>query len=145
MRLANTFFAGCVAAAIASLLGLTSSAAHGQGWGDLSGRFVFDGTPPVPVKLDINKDQAFCGTPPPLVDESLVVSPKGEVANVVVWVRTPKDITAHPDYAALLKEKAVIDNSHCDFDPHIIVCRIGQPLEIKNADTVAHNTAAQLQ
>jgi hypothetical protein len=145
MRLANTFFAGCAAAALAGLLGLANSVAHGQEWGNLSGHFIFDGKAPAPVKLDINKDQDFCGKPPALVDESLVVNDKGEVANVVVWVRTPKDIKAHPDYAALLKEKAVIDNSHCNFDPHIIVCRIGQPLEIKNADTVAHNTAAQLQ
>jgi hypothetical protein len=144
MRLANTFFAGCVAAALSGLLGLASSVAHGQQWGDLSGRFLFDGKPPVAEKLKIEKDVDFCGKPPTLMDETVVVGDKGELANVVVWVRTPKDITAHPDYAALLKEKAVIDNSHCNFDPHIVVCRIGQPLEIKNADAVSHNTNAAL-
>src|SRR4051794_3642393 len=101
MRLANTFFAGCVAAALSGLLGLASSVAHGEDWGNLSGRFLFDGKPPVAEKLKIDKDLEFCGKPPALLDEAVVVSDKGELANVVVWVRT-KDVKAHPEYAELI-------------------------------------------
>ncbi len=125
---------------------LTPAVVHADDWGNLTGRFIYDGTAPAPAPLNINKDVQVCGAPPPLVDESLMVGPKGEVQSVVVWVRTPKDIKAHPDYAKLKTEKAVIDNLHCRFNPHIVICHVGQPLEIKNSDPnpVAHNTMAAL-
>jgi hypothetical protein len=135
-------------AAIAFLLTATlpPAIAHAEDWGDLTGRFIYDGTAPAPTPLPVNKDVEVCGAPPQLVDETFVVGPKGELANVVVWVRTPKDIKVHPDYAKFKTEKAVIDNLHCRFDPHVVICRVGQPLEIKNSDPnpVAHNTFAQL-
>ncbi len=45
--------------------------------------------------------------PPAIVDESLVVSDKGGLANVFVWVRGPKDVKVHPDYEKTAKDKAI--------------------------------------
>lgn len=132
---------GLIAAAL-----LYDAQVRAEDWGNLTGRFVYDGKAPSPEKLSISKDQDYCGKPPTLVDESLVVGKDGGLANVVVWVRT-KDVAVHPDYAAAAKAKVTIDNKHCRFDPHIVVYRTGQPLEIRNSDTgdIAHNTNCTLQ
>jgi hypothetical protein len=127
--------------AVAAILavGLVASAPAAE-WGNLSGKFVYDGKAPPADSLSITKDQDYCGKPPALKDESLVVGDKGGLANVVVWVRT-KNVAISPD-AKDPSGAAVIDNKHCRFDPHIIACRVGQKLEIKNSDPtpVSHNT-----
>src|SRR5262245_13584530 len=122
----------------------SSAVSHAEDWGNLKGRFLFNGKAPPPEKLNINKDQDFCGKPPPLVDESLVVSDKGELANVVIWVRGPRDVKVHPDYAKTANDPAVIDNNRCRFEPHVLGMRTSQPLEIRNSDKVGHNTNAGL-
>ena len=124
---------------------LCKAQARAEEWGNLTGRFVFDGKAPTPEKLSINKDQEYCGKPPPLVDESLIVGKDGGLANVVVWLRT-KDVKPHPDYEKAATAKVTIDNKRCRFDPRVVTYRIGQPLEIKNSDSdgVAHNTNATL-
>jgi hypothetical protein len=75
-----------------------------------------------------------------VVDESLVVGDKGGLANVVIWVRGPKDVKVHPDYAKTAKDKVTLDNQHCRFQPHVTTMRTSQPLEVKNSDPFAHNT-----
>lgn len=125
----------------ASAVGATSAAAE---WGSLKGRFVVDGTPPKPQPLAVTKDQ-FCIDKKPM-DQSVIVGPKGELANAVVFLRLERGgkVDAHPDYAAGLSEPAVLDNNGCLFHPHVVLVRIGQPLIVKNSDPVGHNTKAQL-
>ncbi len=138
-------FGFCFLAVLAgSLTIITSDAAKAEDWGTLKGRFIFDGTPPKMEKIEVNKDVEYCGMPPAPMEETYIVGPKGEVKNVIIWVRTPKTIKVHPDVAKLTSDKAVIDNLHCRFDPHITVCRPNQPLEVKNSDPVSHNTNAAL-
>jgi hypothetical protein len=121
-------------------LALTSSiAAAADEWGNLKGRFVFDGKAPTPEALNVSKEPT-CMQPPTIVNESLVVSDKGGLANVLVWVRGPKDVKVHPDYAKTAKDKVVLDNQHCRFEPHVLAMRTSQPLEVKNSDPFAHNT-----
>jgi hypothetical protein len=136
-------FAWFISAVAVVAGGLSVRAAQSQQWGDLTGRFLFAGNAPAPAALNVG-GIAFCGNAPVPVDESLVVGAQGELANVVVWVRTPRDIQAHPNFAGLLLQAAVIDNNRCRFDPHVVICRLGQPLEIKNSDPIAHNTNATL-
>jgi hypothetical protein len=128
-----------IAIAVACLGATTASSAE---WGNLSGRFVFEGTAPTPAKINVDKDVQVCGNHN-LTDESLIVGDKGGVANVVVWVRT-KDISVHPDYAAAANEKVVLDNHNCRFEPHVLGMRDTQKLEVKNSDSVSHNTNAAL-
>src|SRR5262245_22199734 len=70
-------------------------------WGDLSLRLVYDGEPPKPVALKIDRDKAFCKEGE-LYDESLVVSTKDKgIANILVWVTRAAGepaIPIHPDY-----------------------------------------------
>ncbi len=125
---------------LALCLALTSSiAAAADEWGNLKGRFVFDGKAPTPATLDVSKEPV-CTQPPAVINESLLVSDKGGLANVVVWVRNPKNVKVHPDYAKTEKDPVTIDNKHCRFEPHIVTMRTSQSLEVKNSDPVPHNT-----
>jgi plastocyanin len=131
------------AALFISALTTTTSAVAAE-WGALKGRFVVDGAPPKPQPLMVTKDQ-FCIDKKP-TNQSLIVGPKGELANAVVFLRLDRGakVDAHPDYAAQLSEPAVLDNNGCLFHPHVVLVRVGQPFVIKNSDPVGHNTNAVL-
>jgi hypothetical protein len=116
-------------------------AAGGEGWGNLKGKFIYNGSAPSPVTLDTAKE-SFC-TKEKLVDEQLVVGADSGLANVVVWVKND-EVKIHPDYEAKKKDKVVINNEKCRFEPHVMTYWTGQPLEVKNSDPVAHNTNVTL-
>jgi plastocyanin len=121
----------------ALILALGSADARAQ-WGTLKGKFVYDGSPPAPAKIDVTKDVEVCGKHP-LVDESLVVDPAGGLANAVIWVRT-KGVEAAPSYANTASATVVYDNKGCRFDPHILAIRTSQTLEVHNSDPLSHNS-----
>lgn len=116
-------------------------AAGGEGWGNLKGKFVYNGPAPAPPAIDATKEP-FC-TKEKLVDEQLVVGADGGLANVVVWVKNA-DVKVHPDYEAKKKENVIINNEKCTFKPHIMAYWTGQALAVKNSDPVAHNTNVTL-
>jgi hypothetical protein len=124
----------------------------GAATGSLAVRFLYDGEPPVPEKLELNKDQEFCGQHNP-VSERLLVDPKTRgLKNVIVWLdtkasgRTPE----RPEAAQKSKANAQgatgakepmpprMDNVNCRFDPHVVVMQAGQELHLGNKDPVAH-------
>ena len=122
---------------VVASVALATSAANAAEWGSIKGRFVYDGTAPVPPKLTIDKDQATCGGHD-LVDQSLEVGPTGGVANVVVWVRSK--VKVNPEFEKTATDKVILDNKNCHFIPHVVGLRVGQTLQIKNSDPIAHNT-----
>ncbi|HHK42899.1 MAG TPA: methylamine utilization protein, partial [Planctomycetaceae bacterium] len=125
----------CVLLAVALLA--AAPLAHGAGWGNVKGKFLYDGTPPTPGALSITKDKEYCGKFS-LVDERLVVNPDNKgIANVVVmlYVRRGKKVNVHPDLKKA-SGSVELDNNHCRFDPHIAFVRTGQELVIKNSDTI---------
>jgi plastocyanin len=124
--------------ALAAALVLSSAHfAHAEDWGNLKGRFIYDGAAPAPKALTIDKDQQVCGNKG-LVDESLLVGPNGGLANVAIWIKSK--VKAHPDYDKTADATVVLDNKGCRFEPHVAAVRVGQTLQIKNSDPVAHNT-----
>lgn len=124
---------------LALMLGVAvSSAAE---WGDLKGRFVYDGEPPQPKPIMVTKDVEHFGNLN-LVDESLVVGPDGGVANVIVYVRTPR-VEVHPDYEASAGDEVVLDNHGGRFEPRIVPIRLSQTLLVKNSDPCPHNSNIQ--
>ncbi len=126
-----------IAALAAVLIVSTTQSAHADDWGNLKGRFIYDGKAPEPVKLNIDKDQQICGDKG-LVDESLVVGSSGGLANVMIYVKGK--VKVHPDYDKTADATVVLDNKGCRFNPHVQGARVGQTLQIKNSDPVAHNT-----
>jgi plastocyanin len=135
--------------AIASVAAMVmAGSASAAGWGNLKGKFVLDGKAPTPAKLKVDKDVEVCapGGAAPL-DESLVVSEKGEIANVIValFVKAGgKKPAIHDDYAKDLKEAKEFDNMVCRFEPRIQLVRVGQDLILKNSDKVGHNVKGDL-
>ena len=108
-----------------------------EGWGDLTMRMVYDGTPPAPARISITKDTEYCGMHD-LVDEELIVGEDGGLANVVLWLRD-KNVKVHPDYEATAGDEVELDNKNCRYDPHVQLMRTSQKLLLKNTDTIGHN------
>ncbi|MBY0589506.1 hypothetical protein K2X85_20210 [bacterium] len=108
-------------------------------WGTLKGRFVFDGPPPKPVKIEVTKDQECCGKyPDELVDESVAVGDKGGLKWVFVYLRT-KDAKVHPEAASGVASEIKINNRHCRFNPHGSVLWAGkQTIVFGNEDPINH-------
>jgi len=124
------------------LLTNASTPARAAGWGNLKGKFVFDGAVPDPIKLNITKDTEFCGKHE-LVDEALVVGAEGGLANVLIYVRS-KEVDVHPDFEATKKDTVRMDIKNCRFEPHLLTIRVGQTLKVRNSDPkVAHNANMQ--
>lgn len=112
-------------------------------WGDLSARFVLNGTAPAPKPISVTKDPEFCGKFG-LVDEQLVVNPTNKgIANVVVFLYvapTGKQPPIHDSYKESEKAEVRIDNKSCRFEPHIVPLWTTQTLVAGNLDSVGHNT-----
>ena len=107
-------------------------------WGDLTGRFIFDGEPPKPVEIEVNKDKADLEGP--LFNESLVVDAKSRgIANVFVWLVPERDkLATHPDYEKSKKDPVVLQMKGLRFQPHCVIFRTGQELKVFNRDSVGH-------
>lgn len=114
-----------------------------DGWGTITGRFVYGGPAPARMPVSVTKDVQFCGQHN-LLEENLVVSPDGGVANVVVFLRT-RNPKVHESYEEKIKQPVVLDNRDCRFEPHVLLVHTSQPIEILNSDPVAHNTNVQFQ
>jgi hypothetical protein len=107
-------------------------------WGDLVGRFVYDGKAPERKKLKVDKDLEFCGKFD-IRDESLMVGPDGSLANVFVYVRTPK-VPVSPELEGSLPKQVVLDNADCIFKPHCMgIWYAKQEFRIVNSDPIAQN------
>ncbi|HEY4309906.1 MAG TPA: hypothetical protein VGN12_10680 [Pirellulales bacterium] len=123
-----------MAACLAVVLSVSASA--DAQWGNLKGKFVYDGKAPEPQKLNVAKEP-MCMTHNP-VDESLVVGADGGIKNVVIFCRTKgvkvnPEVEKHPD-------KVELDNKDCRFEPHILPMLISQTLVVKNSDPFSHNS-----
>jgi len=117
-----------------ALVGHATAAA--ADWTTIKGRFVFGGEAPPAADLKVDKDIEVCGKHK-LVAEELVVGADKGIANVVVFVRD-KDVKVKPGAEA--PAAAVLDNTGCRFQPHVVFVQTGQELVVKNSDTVGHNS-----
>ena len=134
--------AGACAGAFAMpaiLRGAESDAESGD-WGDLVGRFVYDGVAPERKKLVVDKDLDCCGKFD-IRDESLMVDPSGGLMNVYVYVRTRK-VDVCPELEKSIPKQVLLDNRNCIFMPHgMWIWYEKQEFYIVNSDPVAQNVA----
>ncbi|MDX1964235.1 MAG: hypothetical protein SFX18_13865 [Pirellulales bacterium] len=119
-------------------LSLTPLLCSAQDWGTLKGKFVLDGEAPAPKELKCDKDPATCCAQK-LIDDTLVIGPNKEIANVFVYLRS-KPSKVHPDYDKLAATPLELDNKNCMFTPHASVLWNKRKLLLKNSDNVGHNT-----
>lgn len=118
----------------------SAASADSDAWGDLVGRFVYDGTAPERKKLKVDKDVECCGKFD-IRDESLMVDKEGGLGNVFVYVRSRR-VDICPDLEKAVKDKFVLDNRDCIFKPHCMtIWYTKQIFEIVNSDPVGQNVA----
>jgi hypothetical protein len=109
-----------------------------DGWASIKGRFVVEGAAPAEGVIRPTKDLEVCGAHP-IPNQSVVVGKDNGLANVVLWLRTPK-VPINDEYKKTAADKVTLDNHFCRFEPHVLGIRVGQTLVVKNSDPVAHNT-----
>ena len=98
----------------------------------LTGTVLVTGTLPKPKKLDVVIDQFACGTEKDAGD--LVLSPRKELANAVVWIENAPDNAAAPH-----DEKVEVDQKACVFVPRVVVVPAKGTVFFLNSDKLLHN------
>ncbi len=97
----------------------------------VSGTVTFAGAAPKPAKIDMSQDAACKGNN---TVETVVVD-GGKLANVFVYV---KDGLGSRTFD-VPKDAVVLDQSGCQYHPHVLGVMAGQNIEIKNDDPTTHN------
>lgn len=125
---------------VALISSAMSGIANAAEWGNFSGQFVYEGTPPTPKQLPITKDPEYCGKyPDETVDQTLLTGPDKGIRNIYVWLKTTasQKFDIHPDLAAAASTPVKLDNLHCMFAPHCIGLWAGkQGLQVVNSDPI---------
>lgn len=100
--------------------------------GSISGTVKYKGTPPPAAKLDVNKDNAVCGSGQKDSRE-LVVAADGGIKYAVVSIPGIAKGKAFPT------DKVVLDQKGCEYLPHIVLAPAGADVDILNSDGILHN------
>lgn len=121
------------------LVCLCAASAAAEEWGDLVGRFVYDGKAPEPARVVIGRSVP-ADVSAPQFDESLLIDQKsGGLANVVVYMRT-KDVAVHPDVEKNAADKVVLETKDVRFQPRVLGLWLPkQVLVAKNSDPMRHD------
>jgi plastocyanin len=112
--------------------------ATSEGVGILRGKVVYTGafTPLAPLYekgADV-KDPAVCAAAA-APNESIEVK-DGGLANAFIYLKkAPKGTSGAP-----AESSVIFDQKGCVFLPHALVVRVGQTVNVLNADSIAHNT-----
>jgi plastocyanin len=108
--------------------------------GVIAGRVIFDGVAPQPKRLAEADAMPDCTRVHggPIYGESLVVNREGGLANVVISVSDGLSSWLREEFPPRA-EPTVLDQKGCVFTPHVVAVMVGQPLQIKNSDPLAHN------
>jgi Carboxypeptidase regulatory-like domain len=106
----------------------------------ITGVVKFAGTAPKPSTIPMGADP-YCSSQHPngqgAQDEEVVVSPAGELANVLVYIKNPP-----PGNYPTPSAPAVLDQKGCRYYPHVQALQVNQALQIKNDDQALHNVHA---
>ena len=122
---------GCVAALLAVLSAPGTAAAEA-----VTGTILYAGPAVPPRKVDVTIDQYVCGTDKDAGD--LLVSPRRELKNAVVWIDNPPADRASPVPGG----KVEMDQQGCVFVPRVVVVQAGGTVDFLNSDRLLHNIHA---
>src|SRR5579872_5091850 len=104
--------------------------------GDITGTITLTGTPPPEKVNDAINTVPDCAKlhSEPVKTQFYVVSPKGELKDVVIYIT---NITGKP--AADSVPPLVMDQKGCEYTPYIAAVQTNQKIAVKNSDPVMHN------
>jgi len=114
-------------------------APYAQGCGHLRGRFIVKGDVPAPPPVKITVDAQYASTCG-VKDESIVLGPAQELANVVIWLRD-KPSFVPDEYKDSEAAEVLLKTEQCRFEPHITLLRTTQTLKVENTDPIAYGVA----
>jgi len=138
MKRTKLFFSGWVFAAgvlALSLIVFTNGAKAVDGT-TLSGKVMFEGTPPKPVPIRMNADPVcLLQHKGGVTSEEVLVNPDGTLQNVFVYV---KEGLGGQTFTAPT-EPVVFDQKGCLYTPRVFGIMTDQPLQILNSDSTLHN------
>jgi plastocyanin len=118
--------------------GAAAPAAPAAGSATLTGKVAFEGSPPRKEQLKMDAD-AFCKAAhtAPVYAQQVVVNPNNTLQWVFVYVKEGVTGSYPPP-----SQPVVLDQSGCQYHPHIFGIQVGQPLKIVNSDSTLHNIHA---
>ena len=109
--------------------------------GNISGRVMFEGTPPENALVKVASDPACMrANADGLRFEHFVVT-NGGLDNVFVYVKDG----VGKYYFDVPTEAVKVDQRGCRYVPHVFGARVGQPIEIANSDETLHNVHAMAE
>jgi plastocyanin len=106
--------------------------------GAISGTVTFEGTPPAPQPIRLSRDCIAGGTPNP-VSDAVLVGANGALKNAFIYVKDGLDPGYTFDTPA---EPVELAQKGCEYAPRVFGIRVGQTLDVVNADATLHNVHA---
>jgi hypothetical protein len=104
--------------------------------GTISGAVQYAGPKPARKPIDMSGDPACAEAHHgKAYDESLLISPKGGLANAFVYIKSGLEGKSFETPST----PAVLDQRGCWFTPRVLGVQTNQPLQISNSDPVTHN------
>jgi plastocyanin len=107
---------------------------YAQANGKITGRILFKGTPPEPIKIKMAAEPRCLAANPNGVERRQIDGKNGGLANVIVAIKTKVKGTPAP-----LTTPVVLDQVGCMYTPTVIALMVGQPLKVRNDDELLHN------
>jgi plastocyanin len=111
-----------------------------EGLGRIAGKVTIAGLAPKLANIPVTKDMKICGTSK--ADEALEIGSGGGIRYVVLWVEGAA-ANAPAAKAAARPPKVKLDQTACQFIPHVIATTAGAELDVTNSDPVLHNVHAR--
>tara|TARA_B100002003_G_scaffold127245_1_gene117544 strand:+ start:175 stop:894 length:720 start_codon:yes stop_codon:yes gene_type:complete len=101
--------------------------------GDLTGTVNYDGKIPKKKTLRMDSDPVCNAAHSEAVyKQSFVVDENGNLANVLVYIKSISSDSAP-------SEIAILDQNGCMYSPHVFGVQVGQEIKILNSDPTMHN------
>ena len=108
--------------------------AAATGTAGVTGKISYEGEPPAAERVKLTADPKCAAMHKGGLERWQVHVKDGGLADVLVYVKSGVK-GAHPAPA----EPALLDQNGCDYTPHMLAMRAGQPLKIRNSDDTLHN------
>ncbi len=130
------FPARTLAAVAGSAIAFTFVAGNAFAGATIKGKAIFDGQPPERRTIQMVADPACAKiNPNGRLGEVMMINDDGGIQNVFVYI---KDGLGDATFEKPV-EPAVFNQKGCMFTPRVMGVRVGQTLEIHNADPTLHN------
>ena len=107
----------------------------------ITGKVTLQGDPPDMPQIKAMQTIAQCAAlhKDPVYEDSVVVSDKNELANVIVFIKPAEGQALK---GPQVTKPVVIDQKGCMYSPHVLAVEVGQPVSVENSDGFLHNVHA---